>query len=319
MKLFRFNKTIKEEFPLFKSQLNKGIHYLDNAATTQKPHSVIKAQSHFLEHNNANTHRGIYRLSERATEKVEHARATIARFMNATPEEIIFTKNATEGFNLLAYSLENTTSLPIKKTDNIVITEIEHHSNYVPWQQLAIRKKCQLKVVPYDKKTDTLADISKYVDKNTKIVAFTAMSNVSGIILPVQDIIKTIRKKNKDVIIIVDGTQYIAHHTVDVLALDCDFFVWSAHKMYGPTGVGIVFGKSFLLQKIAPFLFGGHMIKVVEKYESTFADVPDKFESGTLGTRINTLRTHATANHTGNKNTRTSRSFTHRTRIRTSY
>jgi len=264
-----------------KSGIHK-LHYLDNAATTQKPQIVIDAHAYFYENHNANVHRGLYKLSEEATQMLEESRKTIAGFINANQDEIIFTKNATESFNNLANSLERT--LVINKECNIVSTVIEHHSNFVPWQQLAKRTEAEFRVVDYDVKKNELHDVAKYVDKDTIIVAFTGMSNVNGLMPDVKKIISDIRKKNKNAIIIVDGTQLVAHKIVDVKDLDVDFMAFSAHKVYGPTGVGILYGKKELLEKIHPFHYGGNMVNKVELTDTNWAESPDKFEAGTIDT-----------------------------------
>ena len=263
-----------DDFPIFK---NREIVYLDNAATTQKPQVVIDKLRNFYENNNANAHRGVYKLSEDATTLLEEARKVFAGFVNAKKENIIFTKSATEGLNMIANSLEKT--FIFDKEDNIVVTEIDHHSNFLPWQQLCKRTGAEFRVVKYDLKKQDIEDISRYVDDNTKIAAFTAMSNVSGLMIDVKEQISKIRKKNKDTIIIIDATQYVAHNKIDWGA---DFFVFSAHKIYGTTGVGIIYGKTKFLEKIEPFNYGGNMISSVDIKESTWADIPDRFEAGTI-------------------------------------
>ena len=263
-----------DDFPIFK---NREIVYLDNAATTQKPQVVIDKLRNFYENNNANAHRGVYKLSEDATTLLEEARKVFAAFVNAKKENIIFTKSATEGLNMIANSLEKT--FIFDKEDNIVVTEIDHHSNFLPWQQLCKRTGAEFRVVKYDLKKQDIEDISRYVDDNTKIAAFTAMSNVSGLMIDVKEQISKIRKKNKDTIIIIDATQYVAHNKIDWGA---DFFVFSAHKIYGTTGVGIIYGKTKFLEKIEPFNYGGNMISSVDIKESTWADIPDRFEAGTI-------------------------------------
>ncbi len=272
-------KTIREDFPLIK---NRGISYLDNSATTQKPRVVIDALKNFYENFNANAHRGIYKLSEDATAKLNESREIIARFINADPEEIIFTKNATEGLNNIANSIER--SLEIDKNHNIVATILEHHSNFVTWQQLAKRAGAEFRIADYDDKKHELKDISNFVDENTLVVAFTGMSNVTGIIPDAKSIIQKIRKKNKNVLIVIDATQLVAHKRINVKELDVDFLVFSAHKIYGPSGVGVVYGKRTILEKINPFQYGGNMINRVELYDSDWAELPDKFEAGTIDT-----------------------------------
>lgn len=268
---------MRKDFPLLN---NRKIVYLDNAATTQKPKIVIDTLKFYYENVNANAHRGIYSLSEETTKMLEDSRKIFSKFINSNPENVIFTKNATEGLNLIATTIERT--LLLTKEDNIVVTEIEHHSNFLPWQQLCGRNNLLLKVVPYNNRKNNIEDISKYVDKNTKVVAFSAMSNVTGLVIDIVTQIKKIRNKNKDALIIIDATQYIAHNRVDVKKIDADFVVFSAHKIYGTTGVGIVYSKTKFLEKLEPFLYGGNMISYVSIEESKWADFPEKFEAGTL-------------------------------------
>jgi len=262
----------KNDFPIL-----KGIHYLDNAATTQKPNTVIESITEFYKAANANTHRGLYKLAEKATEEHENARITLAKFVNALPEEIIFTRNATESFNILARSLES----KIKPGNKLISTEVEHHANFIPWQQLAKRKGAEFIVAKYNPKTHMLESISDLVDEKTKIIAFTQMSNVSGLIIDVKKEISEIRKKNSDAIIIIDAAQSIPHMKIDVKDLDADFLCFSTHKLYGPTGVGVIYGKKELLEKMEPSVFGGHMIDTVRIKDSTWGKIPDKFEAGT--------------------------------------
>jgi cysteine desulfurase/selenocysteine lyase len=271
----------KKDIPLLKSEIS----YLDNAATTQKPQIVIDTLKNFYEHDNANAHRGIYALSEITTAKLEHARNIFAQFVNAESSEIIFTKNTTEGINNIATSIERTLKKPLIEQNNmpnIVVTELEHHSNYVPWQQLAKRINAELRVVRYDPQQENLHDITQSVDENTIAVAFTAMSNVTGLMLDCKNIIAGIKKKNNHAIVIIDAAQAIAHQKIDVKSIGADFLCFSAHKVYGTTGVGIVYGRKEMLEHIEPFLYGGHMIKHVGIHESAWAEVPDKFEAGTL-------------------------------------
>lgn len=262
----------KNDFPIL-----KGIHYLDNAATTQKPQIVIDSIKEFYETANANVHRGLYKLAEKATNEHEQARITIAKFINAKPEEIIFTRNATESFNILARSLEP----EIKSEHTIISTEIEHHANFIPWQQLAKRTGAKFKVAKYNSKTHTLESVSNIVDEKTKIVAFTQMSNVSGLLIDVKKEISEIRRKNPDAIIIIDAAQSSPHIKIDVKDLDVDLLCFSAHKIYGPTGVGVIYGKKEILDKLEPSIFGGHMIDTVTIEKSSWGEIPAKFEAGT--------------------------------------
>lgn len=268
---------MRKDFPI----LNKDeLVYLDNAATTQKPQAVIDALKSFYEKNNANAHRGVYSLSENATALLNDARKIFARFINAESHNIIFTKNATESINLIATSIERT--FMFEKNDNVVITEIEHHSNFLPWQQLCARQNIEFRVVPYEFESNVIDVISKYVDENTKIVAFTAMSNVTGLMIDVKKHVSSIRKKNKDAIIIIDATQYVAHNTLNVNEWGADFIVFSAHKIYGTMGVGILYAKTRFLERLEPFLYGGSMISSVSIDKSEWADPPERFEAGTI-------------------------------------
>jgi cysteine desulfurase / selenocysteine lyase len=259
-------------FPL----LDSDIVYLDSAATTQKPQCVIDAETAFYETMNANVHRGIYQLSELATESFEHARATVAGFIHALPSEIIFTRGTTESINLLAYSLGKTLS----KGDEILISIMEHHSNFVPWQQLCKENHCKLVIVNLDKNGHIdMHDFEKKLSSKTKIVSLTHVSNVLGTINDIQTLIKMAHAKKA--LFIVDVAQSIGHREIDVKNWDADFVAFSGHKMYGPLGIGVLYGKKALLEKMPPFHFGGDMIKSVEIEKSTWNDVPWKFEAGT--------------------------------------
>ena len=263
--------TIKKDFPL----LNSNLVYLDSASTTQKPQQVIDAISAYYESSNANIHRGVYTLSERATEQYEGTRAKTATFINAEkPEEIIFTRNTTEAINLVAYTLK------IAENDEIIVSELEHHSNLVPWQEICKRNKAILKVVPI--KNDYTLDMEAYhklLSPKTRLVAISGMSNVLGTTTPLKEVIDAAHKHNA--LTLVDGAQLAAHSKINVQELDCDFFTMSAHKMLGPTGVGILYGKEKILNELPPFLFGGDMINSVSQYESSYASLPNKFEAGT--------------------------------------
>lgn len=267
--------NIKKDFPILE---NKKISYLDSGATTQKPIQVIKEIEKFYENYNANPHRGAYSLSIEATEKYEETRNKIAKFINAKNScEIIFSKNATESLNLIAYSygMEN-----LKKDDEIVLSIMEHHSNLVPWQKVSRVTGSKLNYM-YINNEFELSDEeieSKITDK-TKIVGITHISNVLGTINNVKKIIKYAHKKGA--IVIVDASQSIPHMRIDVQDLDCDFLVFSGHKMLAPLGIGILYGKKEILNKMTPFLMGGDMIEYVHEQETTFAPLPNKFEAGT--------------------------------------
>ncbi len=266
---------IKKDFPILQ---NKNITYLDSGATTQKPVQVIKAIEEFYEKQNANPHRGAYSLSMEATESYENTRDKIAKFINAKHrEEIIFSKNATESLNLIAYSygLEN-----LKKDDEIVLSIMEHHSNLVPWQKVAKVTKSNLNYMYLNEEFE-LSDeeIENKITEKTKIVGITHISNVLGTINHVKKMIEVAHKKGA--IVVVDASQSIPHMKIDVQDLDADFLVFSGHKMLAPLGIGVLYGKYELLNKMNPFLMGGDMIEYVYEKETTFAPLPNKFEAGT--------------------------------------
>ena len=268
-------QEIKKDFPLL---LKRDIAYLDSGATSQRPIQVIKAIEEFYEKENANPHRGSYELSIEATQEYENTRSKIAKFINAKhTEEVIFTKNATESLNLIAYSygMDN-----LKKDDEVVISIMEHHSNLVPWQKITKATGSKLKYM-YINKNFEISDEeieSKITDK-TKIVGITHVSNVLGTINNVKKIIECAHKKGA--IVIVDASQSIPHMKIDVQDLDADFLVFSGHKMLAPLGVGVLYGKKEILDKMTPFLMGGEMIEYVYEQETTFAPLPYKFEAGT--------------------------------------
>ena len=266
---------IKKDFPLLE---NRNIAYLDSGATSQKPIQVINSIKEFYETKNANPHRGAYGLSIEATEIYEATREKIAKFINAkNSNQIIFSKNATESLNLLAYSygLEN-----IKKDDEICISIMEHHSNLVPWQKVVKTKQAKLNYM-YINKDFEISDkeIEEKITDKTKIVGITHVSNVLGTINNIQKIIEYAHKKGA--IVIVDASQSIPHMKIDVQKLDCDFLVFSGHKMLSPLGIGVLYGKQELLENMTPFLMGGDMIEYVYEQDTTFAPLPNKFEAGT--------------------------------------
>lgn len=268
-------QEIKKDFPLL---LKRDIAYLDSGATSQRPIQVIKAIEEFYEKENANPHRGSYELSVEATEEYENTRAKIAKFINAKhTEEVIFSKNATESLNLIAYSygMDN-----LKKDDEVVISIMEHHSNLVPWQKITKATGSKLKYM-YINKNFEISDeeIENKITDKTKIVGITHVSNVLGTINNVKKIIECAHKKGA--IVIVDASQSIPHMKIDVQDLDADFLVFSGHKMLAPLGVGVLYGKNEILDKMTPFLMGGEMIEYVYEQETTFAPLPYKFEAGT--------------------------------------
>ena len=270
-------QALLRDFPLLNHQVND-IAYLDNGATTQKPESVIQAICGYYGGCNANPHRGAYALSVKATDIYENARAKTAKFIHAQrPEEIIFTKNATEALNLVAYSYG---LAQVEQGDEIVLTISEHHSNLVPWQFVARTKGATLKYI-YLEEDGNLSqeDIATKITERTKIVAVTQVSNVLGLKNDVQAIVQ--KAHSVGAVAVVDGSQSVAHMKVDVQALDADFFAFSGHKMLSPMGIGVLYGKYGILDHMQPFLFGGDMIEYVEEQESSYAEVPARFEAGT--------------------------------------
>ncbi|QFG02128.1 cysteine desulfurase [Tepidiforma bonchosmolovskayae] len=272
-------RRIRQDFPILRQQVNgRPLVYLDNAATTQKPRQVIEALVRYYETSNANIHRGIHTLATRATEQYEDARRKVARFIGARgPEEVVFTRNATEAINLVARAWGDE---HIGEGDEIVLTLMEHHSNIVPWQLLARRKGATLRYagITDDGKLD-LDELRRLIGPQTKLVAVTHMSNVLGTINPVADIAEMAHRAGA--LLLVDGAQSVPHLPVDVQALGADFLAFSAHKMLGPTGVGVLWARAELLEAMPPFLGGGDMIAVVRPESSTWAELPHKFEAGT--------------------------------------
>jgi cysteine desulfurase/selenocysteine lyase len=270
---------LRNDFPIFKKKINgKDLVYLDNASTTQKPYSVINSITDFYSNYNSNIHRAVYQLAEEATELYEQSRKKIANFINVRPEEIIFTRNTTESINLIAHSWARSN---LKKDDVIAITEIEHHSNIVPWQILCQEIGTRLDYVGIDESgfLDVEYLIELISSRKIKLVSISHMSNVLGTIVPIERIIKTAHQY--DIPVIVDGAQSVPHMPVNAKNLDCDFLVFSAHKMLGPTGVGVLYAKKEFLEKMKPFMGGGDMIKEVFKFHTNYNEVPYKFEAGT--------------------------------------
>ena len=274
-------QIIRSQFPILEREINgKPLIYLDNAATSQKPILVLNALQNYYTDLNANVHRGIHSLSQMATIAMEEARQKIQKFINAKHEyEINFTRGTTESINSVAYAIGN--SKILKPGDEIIVSYLEHHSNIVPWQMLCERTGAQLKVIPMDENGILQLDfLDKELNEKTKMVAFNQVSNALGVINPVDEIIAKVRK-NSSALILVDGAQSIPHMKVDVQQMDCDFFVFSGHKMYAPTGVGILYGKAKILQQLQPFHGGGEMIATCSFQKTTYADLPFKFEAGT--------------------------------------
>jgi cysteine desulfurase/selenocysteine lyase len=270
---------IRKDFPILEVFVkNNKIVYFDNAATTQKPSQVIEAIKSYYKEYNSNVHRGVHFLAEKATEEFEASRRKIGKFINAkSSNEIIFLRGTTEAINLVANSFGE---IAIKEGDEIVISTLEHHSNIVPWQILCERKKAKLRVIPISLEGElNLNEFEKLLTEKTKIVSVTYVSNALGVINPVKQIIDLSHKYNIPVLI--DAAQAVQHLKVDVQDLDCDFLAFSGHKIYGPTGIGVLYGKEKYLDIMPPFLAGGEMIKSVSFEKTTYNDLPYKFEAGT--------------------------------------
>lgn len=278
MTIFPIEK-IRADFPILAEKIrNKPLVYLDNAASCQKPNAVIDAISHVYRHDYANIHRGVHTLSVRSTDKFESARDKVRGFINAaSTKEIIFARGATEAINLVAQTYGKAN---IKAGDEILITAMEHHSNIVPWQMLCEQTGAVLKVAPMNLQGELLVDeFDKLLSDKTKLVAVAHMSNALGTINPVKLMIDAAHAKNVPVLL--DGAQAIPHMPVDVQELDCDFYVFSGHKLYGPSGIGVLYGKQALLEAMPPYQGGGDMIRTVSFEQSTYAGLPHKFEAGT--------------------------------------
>ena len=267
-------KDIKKDFPIYQ---DPDLVYLDNASTTHKPQAVLNTINSLYRDANANVHRALYDLGSKATERFENARNKVGKFINSNQtKEIIFTSGATESINLLAHSIGGT----LLPGDEILLTEMEHHSNIVPWQLVAKRTGAIIKYIPLTDKGDlNLSNPNQYFNSNTKIVSITHISNVLGKINPIKDLAKLAH--NVGALFIVDGAQGVPHLQVNVQDLECDFYVFSGHKMLGPTGIGVLWGKLDLLDKMEPFMSGGEMINTVTLESSSWNDVPSKFEAGT--------------------------------------
>ena len=270
---------IREDFPILKRQVNdKPLIYFDNAATSQKPNSVIEAITRYYRYYNANIHRGIHKLAEEATLTHEESREKIAKFINAKQTcEIVFTRNATEALNLVAYSWGRSN---VRKGDKIVLTIMEHHSNIVPWQLLAQEKGATVEFIGINAEGELRQDdVSRLIDDRTKIVCVTHASNVLGTINPIEDIGRVAHRYGAA--FLVDAAQSVPHIPVSVQDIDCDFAAFSGHKMLGPTGIGVLYGKAEQLERMPPFLGGGEMIREVHTTGATWKDLPYKFEAGT--------------------------------------
>ena len=274
--------NIKSQFPIFSKKINgKKLVYLDSANSAQKPIAVIKRLDDFYKNEFSNIGRSIHSLAVNATNKFDETRELVKDFINAdSKEEVIFTKNATESINLVASSFGKHN---IKKGDEILITELEHHSNYVPWHYLRESKGAIIKFAPINEDGDIIIEeFKKLISNKTKIIAITHLSNVTGTIVPIKEIVEIARKKN--IPVLVDGCQSAPHIKIDVKDLDCDFYAISCHKVYGPTGVGVLYAKKKWLEELPPYVGGGGMISEVNKNTITYAPLPEKYEAGTMPT-----------------------------------
>ena len=272
-------EKIRADFPALHQEVyKKPLVYLDNAATTQKPVQVIRAISGYYEKDNCNIHRGVHYLSVKATEAYEEARREVRTFINASnTHEIIFTKGATEAINLVAYSFGKKF---MDKGDEVIISVAEHHSNFVPWQQMCLERGAILKFIPVDDKGElVMEELDQLMNERTKLIAVTHASNVLGTVNPVKEIVR--KAHERDIRVLIDGAQAVAHLPVDVQDLDADFYCFSGHKMYGPMGIGVLYGKETLLEELPPYQLGGEMIKDVWLDRTTYNELPFKFEAGT--------------------------------------
>ena len=270
---------VKEEFPILSQSVNeKPLIYLDNASTTQKPSSVINEIQNYYESTNSNIHRGVHHLSQRATEKYEDSRKIIQNFIGAkSSKEIIFVRGATEAVNLVANSYVRPL---LSEGDNIIISQMEHHANIVPWQLITKEKKAEIRVVPINETGELLVDnMDDLIDENTRFISLNHVSNSLGTVNPVNELIQ--KAHQNDIRIMIDGAQAVQHMKVNVEDLDVDFYCFSGHKMYGPTGIGILYGKREILEKMEPYQGGGDMIKSVTFEKTIFNDIPHIFEAGT--------------------------------------
>ncbi|MAU99877.1 MAG: cysteine desulfurase CsdA [Euryarchaeota archaeon] len=270
---------VKEQFPILSKEVkNKPLIYLDNASTTQKPASVIDEIQEYYECTNSNIHRGVHHLSQKATEEYEEARKKIQTFIGAkSSKEIVFVRGATEAVNLVANSYVNPL---LFEGDNIIISHMEHHANIVPWQLIAKQKNIEIKVIPINEKGElVIEELDNLIDKQTKFISLNHVSNSLGTVNPVEKLIKKAHQNN--IRIMIDGAQAVQHMKVNVTDLDVDFYCFSGHKMYGPTGIGILYGKKEILDEMEPYQGGGDMIKSVTFEKTIFNDVPHIFEAGT--------------------------------------
>jgi len=272
-------KNIKKDFPILEQKINgKNLVYLDSAATTQKPKEVIKSLNNYYNETNSNIHRGVHTLSQKATEKYEKAREKIANFIDASSsKEIIFVRGATEAVNLVA----NSYARPLlRENDEILISQMEHHANIVPWQMICEEKKAKLKIIPIDKSGELImSEVKELINEKTKFISLNHVSNSLGTINPIKKIIDIAHQKN--IKIMIDGAQAVQHLEISMKDIDADFYCFSGHKMYAPTGIGILYGKKELLEEMPPYQGGGDMIKSVTFEKTTYNDIPNRFEAGT--------------------------------------
>lgn len=274
-------RQVRKDFPILSRKIKgRPLVYLDNGATSQKPQQVLEAINEYYTLHNANINRGVYTLAEESTNLYEKSRQTVAAFINAKkPLEIIFVRNATEAINLVAYAWGRTN---IRVGDEIIVTEMEHHSNLVPWQLLAAEKGASLRFIPFDEEGKLkISILPQYVNKKTKLVTLVHVSNTLGTINDIENICSLVKKINPKTLILVDGSQSVPHFPIDVQKLGCDFFAFTGHKMLGPMGIGVLWAKEERLESMPPFLAGGDMIREVHLDYSTWNDLPAKFEAGT--------------------------------------
>ncbi|KZZ61973.1 aminotransferase class V-fold PLP-dependent enzyme, partial [Oleiphilus sp. HI0128] len=271
-------ESIREQFPILNQEVNgKPLIYLDSAASAQKPEAVLESMANYYHHDNANVHRGAHTLGDRATAGFEGARETVRQFLNAnSTKEIIWTKGTTEAINLIANGLAS----QLEPGDEIIVSRMEHHANIVPWQLAAEKCGAQIKVLDFDENGElSLSQVDELINEKTKVIAVTHVSNVLGTINPVKEIIE--KAKAANIITVIDGAQAVPHFKVDVQALDCDFYALSSHKLFGPTGIGVLYGKEARLEALPPYQGGGEMIERVSFERTTFNQLPYKFEAGT--------------------------------------
>ncbi len=274
-------QKIRADFPILKRKVNgHDLVYLDSGATSQKPESVLRAMDEYYRNNNANIHRGVYDMSVESTKMVDEARTKLSKFIGAKFEEVIFTRNASESLNLVMYSWGRKN---IKQGDAVLVTRLEHHSNFVPWQVLCKEKGAEFRIVEVDKEgrldIESLKKLS--ADGKVKLLALTGASNAIGTLPEVNKLVEIVKSKNPEVVVVLDASQMVPHMSVEVRKLSCDFLAFSGHKMLGPTGTGVLWGKKEILETMEPFMYGGDMIGEVGLVDTSWADLPNKFEAGT--------------------------------------